>query len=238
MNIRDAGGRLQGYGTGSLVSPSLLLTNHHVLPDAETARTSIIEFNYQDGIDGRPLLAAGLRRSTPTASSSPTTSATSRSWRCSAAPGGAGAVRLQPPDRGRGQGDHRRVRDDRAAPARREEAGRAAREQDRRHPRAVPALRDRHGARLVRLAGVQRPVGGRRAAPRERAGARPRRARRVHERGHPRQPDPPVHARRRRCLPRCARWPTSSSRPRASRPPLPVAPRTGRSARDRAGRCT
>ena len=61
--------------------------------------------------------------------------------------GGARAVRVQPADRGRGQGDHRRVRDDRAAPARREEAGRAAREQDRRHPRPLPALRGRHGAR-------------------------------------------------------------------------------------------
>jgi endonuclease G, mitochondrial len=57
VNIRDAGGRLTGYGTGSLVSPTLLLTNHHVLPDAETARSSVIEFNYQDGIDGKPLPA-------------------------------------------------------------------------------------------------------------------------------------------------------------------------------------
>src|SRR5215216_7103242 len=55
VNIRDAAGRLQGYGTGSLVSPALLLTNHHVLPDAQTARGSVIEFNYQDGIDRRPL---------------------------------------------------------------------------------------------------------------------------------------------------------------------------------------
>jgi endonuclease G len=57
VTIRDAGGRLAGYGTGSLVAPTLLLTNHHVLPDAETARSSAIEFNYQDGIDGRPLPA-------------------------------------------------------------------------------------------------------------------------------------------------------------------------------------
>src|SRR5215216_7423651 len=57
VNICGAGGRLQGYGTGSLVSPALLLTNHHVLPDAETARHSAIEFNYQDGLDGRPPLA-------------------------------------------------------------------------------------------------------------------------------------------------------------------------------------
>jgi endonuclease G len=57
VNIRDAAGRLTGYGTGSLVAPTLLLTNHHVLPDAETARSSVIEFNYQDGVDGRPLAA-------------------------------------------------------------------------------------------------------------------------------------------------------------------------------------
>jgi endonuclease G, mitochondrial len=57
VNIRDAAGRLAGYGTGSLVSPALLLTNHHVLPDAGTARSSVIEFNYQDGVDGQPLLA-------------------------------------------------------------------------------------------------------------------------------------------------------------------------------------
>ena len=60
INIRDASDRLQGYGTGSLVSPSLLLTNHHVLSSADVARSSVIEFNYQDGIDGKPLLAQVL----------------------------------------------------------------------------------------------------------------------------------------------------------------------------------
>ncbi|MFV9457108.1 DNA/RNA non-specific endonuclease [Rhodococcus sp. NM-2] len=54
VNIRDARGTLQGYGTGFLVSPTLLLTNHHVLPNADTARSSVIEFDYQDGIDGKP----------------------------------------------------------------------------------------------------------------------------------------------------------------------------------------
>ncbi|BAH53692.1 DNA/RNA non-specific endonuclease [Rhodococcus opacus] len=54
VNIRDARGALQGYGTGFLVSPTLLLTNHHVLPDADTARSSVIEFDYQDGVDGKP----------------------------------------------------------------------------------------------------------------------------------------------------------------------------------------
>ena len=57
IDIRDDRGRLAGYGTGSLISPRLLMTNHHVLPDAGTARTSAVEFNYQDGVDGRPLQA-------------------------------------------------------------------------------------------------------------------------------------------------------------------------------------
>jgi endonuclease G, mitochondrial len=55
VNIRDVRGTLRGYGTGFLVSPSLLITNHHVLPDVPTARSSVIEFDYQDGVDGRPL---------------------------------------------------------------------------------------------------------------------------------------------------------------------------------------
>ncbi|MWA05324.1 endonuclease [Actinomadura sp. LD22] len=57
VGIRDGRGNLVGFGTGSMVSPDLLLTNHHVLPDAGVARTSLIEFNYQDGVDGRPLPA-------------------------------------------------------------------------------------------------------------------------------------------------------------------------------------
>ncbi|MGK3206214.1 DNA/RNA non-specific endonuclease [Amycolatopsis sp. MEPSY49] len=62
VDIRDERGRLTGYGTGSLVSPELLLTNHHVLPDAATAGFSVVEFDYQDGVDGlpRPVRAFGL----------------------------------------------------------------------------------------------------------------------------------------------------------------------------------
>ncbi|WP_020105202.1 DNA/RNA non-specific endonuclease [Nocardia sp. 348MFTsu5.1] len=55
VNIDVSSGQAHGFGTGFLVAPSLLLTNHHVLPDAETARTSQIEFNYQDGPGGAPL---------------------------------------------------------------------------------------------------------------------------------------------------------------------------------------
>ena len=55
VDIRDHAGRVTGFGTGSLVTSRLLLTNHHVLPDADTAAASEIEFNFEDGIDGQPL---------------------------------------------------------------------------------------------------------------------------------------------------------------------------------------
>ena len=55
IDIRNAVGKVVGYGTGSMVSNQLVLTNHHVLPTADVARWSAVEFNYQDGIDGQPL---------------------------------------------------------------------------------------------------------------------------------------------------------------------------------------
>jgi endonuclease G len=55
VDIRDHAGRVVGFGTGSLVTARLLLTNHHVLSDAEAAANSEIEFNFEDGIDGQPL---------------------------------------------------------------------------------------------------------------------------------------------------------------------------------------
>lgn len=47
--------RTREFGTGFMVSPRLILTNNHVLPDAESARFSQVEFNFQNGIDGRAL---------------------------------------------------------------------------------------------------------------------------------------------------------------------------------------
>lgn len=55
VRIVSPAGRLEGYGTGFMVTPRLLLTNHHVLASKETAAASFIEFNYQDGLDGSPL---------------------------------------------------------------------------------------------------------------------------------------------------------------------------------------
>ncbi|MEU0744171.1 endonuclease [Streptomyces sp. NPDC006134] len=43
------------HGTGFMVSPTLLMTNNHVLRSAEEAGRAVVEFNYQAGVDGRPL---------------------------------------------------------------------------------------------------------------------------------------------------------------------------------------
>ncbi len=47
----------RAYGTGFLVSRGLLLTNHHVLPSAQDATRSFVEFDYQAGLNGLPLTA-------------------------------------------------------------------------------------------------------------------------------------------------------------------------------------
>lgn len=44
----SATGNAVGFGTGSLVSPRLLLTNNHVLPSANVARFSAAEFDFQE----------------------------------------------------------------------------------------------------------------------------------------------------------------------------------------------
>ncbi|GHG61601.1 endonuclease [Streptomyces griseocarneus] len=49
-------GREAHYGTGFLVSESLLLTNNHVLRDPEEAGRGVVGFNYQAGADGRALV--------------------------------------------------------------------------------------------------------------------------------------------------------------------------------------
>ncbi|QBP42811.1 DNA/RNA non-specific endonuclease [Paenisporosarcina antarctica] len=51
IEIRDRIGRVLGYGTGFLVSPSLLLTNNHVLENYDTAQSSVAQFNYEIDLD-------------------------------------------------------------------------------------------------------------------------------------------------------------------------------------------
>lgn len=58
--VINEGGQLAGYGTGSLVSSALLLTNHHVLPSADVAEGSTVEFSFEDGADGQPRTPVSL----------------------------------------------------------------------------------------------------------------------------------------------------------------------------------
>ena len=51
IEIRDRIGRVLGHATGFLVSPSLLLTNNHVLEDHDAAQFSVAQFNYEVGLD-------------------------------------------------------------------------------------------------------------------------------------------------------------------------------------------
>lgn len=52
IEIRQPTGRTVGYGTGFLIAPNVLLTNHHVLPDRATASRSLAQFDYQCDVDG------------------------------------------------------------------------------------------------------------------------------------------------------------------------------------------
>lgn len=54
IHVKDKYGSAQGYGTGFMVAPQLMMTNNHVLRSAEEARNSIIEFNYQYDASGNP----------------------------------------------------------------------------------------------------------------------------------------------------------------------------------------
>lgn len=48
-------------GSGFLISDNLLVTNHHVIHDAQEARTATVEFNYQQDMHGRALAPTVMR---------------------------------------------------------------------------------------------------------------------------------------------------------------------------------
>lgn len=59
--IGDSAGRPAGYGTGFRISPRLIMTNNHVLGDKETARQSIMQFDYIIGLDGKDVMELEVR---------------------------------------------------------------------------------------------------------------------------------------------------------------------------------
>ena len=50
--IKRPNGTLAGWGTGFLVAPGVLLTNHHVLPDAASGQQSEAHFGFERDYDG------------------------------------------------------------------------------------------------------------------------------------------------------------------------------------------
>ena len=58
--VRYPGSRWD-YGTGFMVSPRLLLTNNHVIPNANAASKTTVEFNYQEGPQGEWLHPVSFR---------------------------------------------------------------------------------------------------------------------------------------------------------------------------------
>ncbi len=61
IEIRDGIGRVLGYGTGFLVSPTLLLTNNHVLESGEHAENSLAQFDYENDLNRYPLPVRSFR---------------------------------------------------------------------------------------------------------------------------------------------------------------------------------
>jgi endonuclease G, mitochondrial len=53
--VTNLGGGRRGFGTGFMVTPSLLMTNNHVLASEDQASRSVAEFNYQLTESGTPL---------------------------------------------------------------------------------------------------------------------------------------------------------------------------------------
>lgn len=58
ISVMTADGR--AFGTGSLISPRLMMTNNHVLKTAALAATARVEFDYQRGLDGADLPAVAF----------------------------------------------------------------------------------------------------------------------------------------------------------------------------------
>lgn len=58
INILSPAGRVMGHGTGFMVSPRLLMTNNHVLHNADEAKFCKVEFDYQYDRNGKMLPVA------------------------------------------------------------------------------------------------------------------------------------------------------------------------------------
>ncbi len=53
VHLRSSDGTVIGYGTGFLIGPGVLMTNHHVLEDKTQAANAAIEFDYELDMNGK-----------------------------------------------------------------------------------------------------------------------------------------------------------------------------------------
>jgi len=53
IQLRDSQGNVQGFGTGFLIGPGVLMTNNHVFETPNTARNSLADFDYEVTANGR-----------------------------------------------------------------------------------------------------------------------------------------------------------------------------------------
>src|SRR5262249_19025091 len=53
IHLRDASKSTIGFGTGFLVAPGVLMTNHHVISGADEARDALAEFDYEYDVMGK-----------------------------------------------------------------------------------------------------------------------------------------------------------------------------------------
>ena len=60
LRVRVADGSGEWFGTGFLVAPNLLMTNHHVLPSPAAASLAVAEFNYQHDLNGVNLCGGSI----------------------------------------------------------------------------------------------------------------------------------------------------------------------------------
>jgi endonuclease G len=53
VHLRDESGQTVGFGTGFLIAPGVLMTNHHVIATTADATTAVAEFDYELDLQGR-----------------------------------------------------------------------------------------------------------------------------------------------------------------------------------------
>jgi endonuclease G, mitochondrial len=61
VHLKDAAGVTVGFGTGFLIGPGVLMTNHHVISGADEARNSLAEFDYEYDAAGDDKPVAAFR---------------------------------------------------------------------------------------------------------------------------------------------------------------------------------